>query len=253
MTEAKRGRPAMPEAERRQQIGVRTSPALKADLERASGENGRSIAQEAELRLVQSFEQDARAGDTETARLLSMIANDIAAIQRITGKRWHRDLATWAAVSESLCKGAVIAMRPDPITDDEIVSGAWETLWAITQGKERLVEDLRSSGVPVSSNPARRLGMFAGGTADASRAQDFAALDSLAIADGERKRLHGILTGLVLMDQAQGKAQQAFKDALAPYTEAEAKGRAAYHQQAAEQAAKLAAIASATAGGGDGA
>lgn len=58
-----RGRPPKPDAEKRQQIGVRTSPALKAMLEAAAAENGRSVAQEAELRLLASF-------DAETLRLI---------------------------------------------------------------------------------------------------------------------------------------------------------------------------------------
>jgi len=48
MTESKRGRPALPEDKKRTQIGVRTSPGLKADLEQAAQENQRSVGQEAE-------------------------------------------------------------------------------------------------------------------------------------------------------------------------------------------------------------
>jgi len=50
------GRP--PSAVRRQQIGVRTSPSLKAQLEEAARTNGRSVAQEAELRLIASFDYE---------------------------------------------------------------------------------------------------------------------------------------------------------------------------------------------------
>lgn len=52
------GRPAKPIHEKRQQIGVRTSSALKAMLENAAAENGRSVAQEAEFRLENSFLAD---------------------------------------------------------------------------------------------------------------------------------------------------------------------------------------------------
>lgn len=53
-----RGRPEMLPENRRQQIGVRTSPLLKARLEVAALANGRSVAAEAEARLDRSFYGD---------------------------------------------------------------------------------------------------------------------------------------------------------------------------------------------------
>lgn len=50
-----RGRPRKPDGEKRQQIGVRLSPSLKAALETAAAANCRSVAQESEWRLEQSF------------------------------------------------------------------------------------------------------------------------------------------------------------------------------------------------------
>ncbi|RYG86879.1 MAG: hypothetical protein EON58_21230 [Alphaproteobacteria bacterium] len=50
-----RGRPRLSPGQKRQQIGVRTSPSLKTALEAAAAANCRSVAQEAEWRLERSF------------------------------------------------------------------------------------------------------------------------------------------------------------------------------------------------------
>lgn len=244
MSDAKRGRPAMPDAEKRQQIGVRTSPALKADLERAAGENGRSVAQEAELRLVQSFEQDARAGDAETTRLLSMIANEIAAIQQTTGKRWHRDLTTWAAVSEALYRGAIVTMRPDNAADDETVTRAWDSYWGISQGKRHVVDELREAGLTVPDRTPRYGGVFEKALTSERRLVT-KAIDTLTVDAAEKDRLRVLVKGLVLLDHEEEQALKRFKTAIEPYTQAETKGRQLYHEQASERTAKLAAIAGA--------
>ena len=65
------GRP--PSSVRRQQIGVRTSPILKAKLEDAARSNGRSVAQEAELRLIASFDYEDAA---DYLRKALRLAND---------------------------------------------------------------------------------------------------------------------------------------------------------------------------------
>ena len=54
-----RGRPALPpEAGKRHPLGIRTTAELKKKIEAAAAESGRSIAQEIELRLERSFDQD---------------------------------------------------------------------------------------------------------------------------------------------------------------------------------------------------
>jgi hypothetical protein len=96
MDEKRVGRPPKADAEKRQQIGVRTSADLKARLERAAAANGRSVAQEAELRLIQSFENDDLLGPTNRSTFIRMAAQ-IARAEAATGKSWLTDLTTYCA------------------------------------------------------------------------------------------------------------------------------------------------------------
>jgi len=98
--EAKRmGRPPKPEAEKRQQIGVRTSPDLKDRLEGAAAANARSVAQEAELRLIQSFDADDLMNDASTKSMFIQMAGEIRRAERATGKAWHQDVTTHRAAA----------------------------------------------------------------------------------------------------------------------------------------------------------
>lgn len=107
------GRPPKPEAEKRQQIGVRTSPELKAQLEESAAKNGRSVAQEAEFRLVQSFEFEALLGDAETRGFVIEIARQIEAVESVTEKAWTSDAATYFATRD-LISDVVKRSRPTP-------------------------------------------------------------------------------------------------------------------------------------------
>jgi hypothetical protein len=228
MTETKRGRPTLPEGERRQQIGVRTSPALKADLERAAGDNGRSVAQEAELRLVDSFEAERRSGSPETAQLMRMLADQIAVIERTTGKRWHKDLTTWAAVAEAAAKGPVQQLRPDRTTDDELANEAWDALWAIIMEKQQYIETLRGAGlhVPRRPQPARAGATDAlGSYIDLNRTSLRRAIDALSISEDDRDKLREAIAGIIVLDEAETKAESHFLESVRPYLEAEARGR----------------------------
>lgn len=241
MSEVKRGRPALPEAEKRQQIGVRTSPTLKLDLERAAGENGRSVAQEAELRLIESFEVERRAGTGETAQLLRMIADQIAMIERTTGKRWHRDLMTWAAAAEAIAKGPVQQLRPDKSTDDEVANEAWGALWAIIVEKQGHLDKLRSAGLHISARPeAATPGAIdaLGGYVDLTRSNIRQAVEALSIGDDERDQLKTALTNVLVLDAAEREAEQVFIEAVRPFVEAEAHGRRLYAALASEKAAR---------------
>lgn len=241
MTDKRRGRPALPEAERRQQIGVRTAPSLKADLERAAAENGRSVAQEAELRLVQSFEAERQAGGRETARLLSMLANEIALIEMRTRKAWHRDLTTWAAVAEMFSKGPLRRLRPDRYNDDEVVGEAWSALWKVRQQKEPLLNELRNEGLfaedlPDTSTTSRRgifgAMMFSDKESLLNRTPLRRAIQARAdLSDDHKERVEGLVDKLVSLDADERVAIKAHRDALQPYFDAEHRGRELYAVQ----------------------
>jgi hypothetical protein len=105
-----RGRPKVPEErQRRHLISVRTTQSFKEDLEAAAARSGRSLAQEAELRLERSFEQQTIMKEILAASKREMIEsfggadhyqiakifNAIRAqVERETGKSWREDMGT---------------------------------------------------------------------------------------------------------------------------------------------------------------
>lgn len=113
MVEKRQGRPPKPEGEKRQQIGVRVSPELKSQLEAVAGANGRSVAQEAEFRLAESFELDELLGGGKTKAFLVELAVQIGRAEDVTGNPWRDDATTyWAA--RKLVEDALDRARPTP-------------------------------------------------------------------------------------------------------------------------------------------
>jgi len=93
----KRGRPPKPAEEvKRHALGVRTTRALKEKLEAAAATTGRSLAQEVELRLEQSFQ-----GADHIAIPLGLLRNLIEAAEARTGEKWNEDYMTWVAASKA--------------------------------------------------------------------------------------------------------------------------------------------------------
>jgi hypothetical protein len=70
-----RGRPVLPPDEvKRHSVGIRTTKKLKDALQRAADLSGRSVAQEIEFRLEQSFEVEKAFGGRETQKVLRTLA-----------------------------------------------------------------------------------------------------------------------------------------------------------------------------------
>lgn len=231
MSESKRGRPPKPETERRQQIGVRTSPSLKADLERAAAENGRSVAQEAEMRLVASFDAERVAGGIETNRLLNMLANEIAVIEGVTRKRWFKDLATWSAVADA-GRAVIARLRPDKPRDDEVVKAAFDELYKILQAKKPLLEELRQAGVGAVDlpKPFKRVGVF-GNPFDKDRSSERRQIATMPHLDEpERAALIETVDKLVVLDDEEREAAKRHGEALSPYFHEEERGSQIYEQ-----------------------
>jgi hypothetical protein len=89
-----RGRPALPTEEvKRHALGIRTTKGLKDALQHAAESSGRSVAQEIEFRLEQSFRQEAYARDLREMLALALGA-DVAAITLAMGLA-IRDVARW--------------------------------------------------------------------------------------------------------------------------------------------------------------
>jgi hypothetical protein len=111
MTETKRGRGRPPKADeevKRHALGVRTTRYLKERLEAAAAMTGRSLAQEVEHRLEQSFRSDPHIGLP-----LDLLRNMIEAAEVRTGQQWTDDYMTWVAVKKA--SELVLSMhRPEP-------------------------------------------------------------------------------------------------------------------------------------------
>ena len=90
----RRGRPPKDQTEvKRHALGVRTTKALKEKLEDAAATTGRSVAQEVEYRLEQSFR-----GDKHIAIPLDLLKLMIETAEARTGQAWTEDFATWVEV-----------------------------------------------------------------------------------------------------------------------------------------------------------
>jgi len=83
---------------KRAQIPVRTTPANRARLTAAAKAAGRSLTQEIEQRIENSFSTEDREGGPATHSLLNMLATEIALVESYAGKSWAEDVSTWSAV-----------------------------------------------------------------------------------------------------------------------------------------------------------
>lgn len=240
MAEPKRGRPAIPSDQKRQQIGVRVAPEVKAQLEAVAAANGRSVAQEIELRLVQSLERVVRNAETEA--LFNDMARDIAAIQEQTRKAWHRDLKTWGAVAEAMAKGAIVRHKPDRWQEDSIISEKWEAVCAIRSKREPLLAKLQAHGVSVQPEilGPRPRGLFGRSGNNAllmaafkDEAGDFAnrfiewrqIMAHEDITEEQRADLLQTLREILALDEDEAKAREEHSAELRLYIQDEVAGR----------------------------
>ncbi len=99
----RRGRPALPKgAGKRHALGLRATAECRRALEEAAATSGRSISQEIEFRLEQSFHQDAAFGGREMAGLFRMMSGAAALICERRGvKAWSSDFETFLAIREA--------------------------------------------------------------------------------------------------------------------------------------------------------
>lgn len=271
MTDSKRGRPPLPEEQKRQQIGVRTSLDMKRALEIAADRNGRSVAQEAEWRLQQSIDDEKRAGGEHTASLLRIIAAEIEKIEAMTRKHWNKDLATWAAVARMFQTGPIQQLRPDRVSDDEIVMEAWRRLTAAREQKRQVCEILVGLGVLTSpdlpeARRTRRTGLFGASAFPARGGASSPAIDVASLAarylhdnpsssasrDAERVRVRGLeaderttadlmamVDELERLDELHRVAEKDWREATEPYNREEERGRELFRQMMQDRAQEL--------------
>lgn len=230
---------ALADEQKRKQVAVRLSPRDRERIGKIAEANGNSLGAEVEQLALDQLEY-LEGQDAQTRALLEAIADEIAAIKKATGKNWHKDRASWAAVAEMLRNGPIAELDPDKPSDDEVVAGAWEALSKIETRKKQIAETLRDLGVTVSpDHPTKRqprrqglLGML--GQVNALplapitiRTTERAAINALpeGPAKEEALRLFGEMEAL---DHEEAEASAKHTEAMAPYWEAVANGRTVY-------------------------
>ena len=93
MNSAKRGRPRLsPDLAKRHPLNMKTTKKLRAMLETAAELSGRTLSNEVEYRLAQSFLPiDVIFGSDDTQALLRAIAGVVQVVESATGKSWTED------------------------------------------------------------------------------------------------------------------------------------------------------------------
>ena len=79
-------------------MGFRPTPEVRKKLEGAAKANRRSMSQEVETRLEQSFEGDEALGGRQFRALFGLFGNAAVLIEQQTGKSCFKDWDTWVAV-----------------------------------------------------------------------------------------------------------------------------------------------------------
>ncbi len=133
---SKMGRPPLPPGERRgASMGFRPTPQIRAKLEQAAHENGRSMSQEVEARLEASFlDEEARnreMGGKELQALFRLLGAAAEIIEARTGRNWSEDWETGIAVFSAWQRLLVDAMPKTPAAVQKTIQdfpGVTETL-----------------------------------------------------------------------------------------------------------------------------
>ncbi len=122
----KAGRPHLPpEKGKRQTIGLRVTSELKDRLLRKAAKTGRSLSQEAELRLERSFEEEKKRyeifGGEDRYTLMQWLAMTITLAEGTTGKHWKSDRETYLIALHAMDSilGRAIPEKHSPLKDVE--------------------------------------------------------------------------------------------------------------------------------------
>lgn len=81
-------------------LSVRTSNELRAKLQSALEQSGRTLTQEVEMRLERSFATDEYVGGQRTAAFLDVLGTSIREIQLKNGQSWLSNHETWQDVAD---------------------------------------------------------------------------------------------------------------------------------------------------------
>lgn len=259
-------RPKLSQDQKRQQVNIRLNPADKAHLEAIAKREKSALAATAEALLSSAIAADKAAGesgpsqqrrddlarigqaDDATISLLAQIAGEVALIESMTHKRWHKDRKTWAAVAQMMTQGPIMWNKIDEPVNDDIFQELARTGFDILQKKMRIIEELRGLGVVVQLRPdgfaktnalaaLTRGGIF-GAPKLSVRSRERNLL--LSLPDDVKERALEQFSLLEKLDKEEAENDAAVSEAVAPYAEAQMAGRMLYsdHRRAVAEAAK---------------
>jgi hypothetical protein len=97
-------------------LSIRATPDLKGRLDQQAKANDRSLSQEAEVRLEQSFLADAHYGDPKFRSLMRLLTGAAAVIEEQRGKSFLADYETFRIVTKAWEK-IIVSRRPRPSAD----------------------------------------------------------------------------------------------------------------------------------------
>jgi hypothetical protein len=221
-------RPPKNESEKRQLIGARFDPADREKIVDYAASAGISPGAEVEKRVIATL-----AFDEEGLRLIAEIGAEIQAIQAGLGKRWHKDLKTWAAVMDMFRTGPMMQRNPDQPLDDDVVTAAYEAFKVLCDQRQKLIEAANEAGWQWTAEPKPKTkqpqsgGLFANALAvfalnPRKTERDYI----LTFPDSEgRDKVLEAHDSLLALDQQIDDAERAWIAALAPYWEKEEEGR----------------------------
>lgn len=203
---------------------MRLNPEVRAKLEGAAKEAQRSFSAELEARIVATC-----ALDRKGLELAQALASQIAQIQKMTGKRWHKDLKTWASVAEMLHVGPIHDFDPDRPQDDEIVDAAFDKLELLQRARSELIDRLADTGIAARNDPDKPSAGQAGiaKLPDPTRSATRLVCEKL---DDMQERAHALalLEDILQIDEQVRQADAAFKNQLRGHLEATMAGRKLY-------------------------
>jgi len=227
------GRPKKEKSEQRQQIGFRLHPGDRQRLEQAATRARRSIPQEVEERIIASLNYE-DAVDGPTRELLKGLVEEIATIQNLTGKRWHKDAITWAAVHQMFRQGPLSWVRPDKLQDDETVSAAWQTLYKFEQRRAQIARDLAAMGLAVLEKPVTTRGLMGVFHSRDSERKTIEAVEDEQLGTQAR----ALFDEMLALDAEIETAGKKHFEAAEPYLVAERTGRKIYQMHRRKLAAE---------------
>ena len=115
--------PRGPFEDKHSALSTRITKKTRKRLDHATAVSGRSLSQEIELRLEQSFRDEDAVGGAETSALLKLMAAGAIIVQQRTGKSWTEDWDTFVAVQQ--CWKKLLVATAFPGLPKEVRT-AWE-------------------------------------------------------------------------------------------------------------------------------